>query len=416
MNKSPQFASGPFSLNGRDYHLPACPVVAVCIDGCADEYLSSAIAHGRMPHLQEMAAGGFRGLARGAMPSFTNVNNAAIACGGPPSLTGIPGNFFLDPDSGEEVMMNSPEYLRAPTVFSAASRAGRKVAVVTAKDKLRKFLSKDLEAGICFSSEKANETSVEENGIEDAEALVGRPTPEVYSGDLSLFALEAGAALLERGDADFLYLTLSDYVQHKHTPDEPEALEFYAGIDSVIGRCLDAGARVGITADHGMNGKTTAGKPNVVFVEDELRAAFGAGIRVICTITDPYVVHHGALGGFVVVHLEDPSRADAICRHCLTLPGVAEALPREAAAAKLELPADRLGDLVVLSTRNWVLGRSAEHHDLAMLGGVLRSHGSRYEEIVPLILSEPMPQSQQENAWSDLRSFDLFPLLCPVPS
>ncbi|MDE0914573.1 MAG: phosphonoacetate hydrolase [Planctomycetota bacterium] len=416
MNDSPQIASGPFRLNGRDYQLPACPVVAVCIDGCADEYLSSAIAHGHMPRLQQMAASGFRGMARGAMPSFTNVNNAAIACGGPPSLTGISGNFFLDPDSGEEVMMNSPEYLRAPTVFAAASHAGRKVAVVTAKDKLRKFLSKDLEAGICFSSEKANETSMEENGIEDAEALVGRSTPEVYSGDLSLFAMEAGAALLERGEADFLYLTLSDYVQHKHTPDEPEALEFYAGIDAVIGRCLDAGARVGVTADHGMNGKTTAGKPNVLFVEDELRAAFGAGVRVICTITDPYVVHHGALGGFVVVHLEDPSLAEAICRHCLTLPGVAEALPREAAAAKLELPADRLGDLVVLSTRNWVLGRSAEHHDLAMLGGVLRSHGSRYEEIVPLILSEPMPQSQLENAWSDLRSFDLFPLLCPVSS
>ena len=145
MNDSSQFASGPFNLNGRDYQLPPCPVVAICIDGCADEYLSSAIARGHMPRLRQMAAGGFRGLARGAMPSFTNVNNAAIACGGPPSLTGIPGNFFLDPDSGEEVMMNSPEYLRAPTVFAAVARAGRKVAVVTAKDKLRKFLSKGLE-------------------------------------------------------------------------------------------------------------------------------------------------------------------------------------------------------------------------------------------------------------------------------
>jgi len=191
-------------------------------------------------------------------------------------------------------------------------------------------------------------------------------------------------------------------------------LEFYAGIDAVIGRCLDAGAHVGVTADHGMNGKTTNGKPNVLFVEDELRSVFGSGIRVICTITDPYVVHHGALGGFVVVHLEEPSRADAICRHCMTLPGVAEALPREIAATKLELPADRLGDLVVLSTRDWVLGRTAEHHDLDMLGGVLRSHGSRYEEMVPLILSEPLPQSLQEHAWSDLRSFDLFPLLCPA--
>lgn len=413
MNASP--ATALVESNGRRYSLPPCPVVVICIDGCADEYLSTALARGRMPHLQKMVPEGFRTLARGAMPSFTNVNNAAIVCGVPPSQTGIGGNFFLDPESGEEVMMNSPDYMRAETLFVAASKAGRRVAIVTAKDKLRKLLGKDLEGGICFSSEKAGETTLAEHGIENVEKLVGRPTPEVYSADLSLYALEAGAAILERGDADFLYLTLSDYIQHKHAPDEPEALELYAGIDAVIGRCLAAGARVGVTADHGMNGKVRDGAPNVIYLEDELRSAFGGGIRVICTITDPYVVHHGALGGFVVVHLEDASKTDEVSRYCLGLPGVAEALPRELAAAHMELPVDRLGDIVVLADRSTVLGRGAADHDLSLLGGCLRSHGSRYEEMVPFITSHPLPAHLRAHAFTDLRSFDLFAFLCPAP-
>ncbi len=413
MSHTPPPTTSDIELNGRAYALPDEPIVVICIDGCADEYLSNAIAKGRMPQLEQMLENGYRGVARGAMPSFTNVNNAAIACGGPPSLTGIPGNFFLDPDTGEEVMMNDPSYLRAKTIFEIASGAGRRVAIVTAKDKLRRFLSKGLEGGICFSSERASDATLEENGVEQVEELVGRPTPDVYSGDLSLFALEAGAALLERGDADFLYLTLSDYVQHKHAPDEPEALDFYAGIDAVIGRCLAAGARVGVTADHGMNGKTTAGAPNVLFLEDCLREAFGDGIRVICTITDPYVVHHGALGGFVVVHIENDAAVEDVIQYCLSQPGVAEALPRELAAQKLELPADRLGDLVVLADRKTVIGRNQTDHDLGMLKGVLRSHGSRYEEIVPFILSTPLPNAFREPAWTDLRSFEIFQYLCP---
>ena len=406
-------STGSFELNGRSYSLPAAPVVAICIDGCADEYISSALAAGCMPRLAGMIqGGGFRGLARGAMPSFTNVNNAAIACGVPPSVTGIPGNFFIDPDSGEEVMINSGKYLRVGTIFAAAAEHGRRVAIVTAKDKLRRLLGEGMKGGICFSSERAADATMEENGIDNVVEMVGRATPDVYSGDLSLYALQAGACLLEDGRADFLYLTLSDYIQHKHTPEAPEALEFYAGIDAVIGRCLDAGAIVGVTADHGMNGKASGGAPNVLYLEDKLSETFGSGIRVICTITDPYVVHHGALGGFVVVHLEDQSQVEAITRFCQQLPGVAEALPREVAASKLELPIDRLGDIVVLADRSSVIGRRKENHDLKMLNGILRSHGSRYEEIVPLLLSTPMPKAFHESAWSDLRSFDLFACLC----
>lgn len=403
-----------FRLNDHEYRLPAAPVVAICIDGCANEYLDQAFLHGVMPRTVAMLRqGGYRGLVRGALPSFTNVNNASVICGAPPCITGISGNFFLDPDSGQEVMMNAASYLRSETILAKASAGGRQVAMVTAKDKLRTLLARGLD-GICFSAEKADQATLENNKIDQVEELVGAPTPSVYSGELSLFALRAGATLLEQGRADFLYLTLSDYVQHKHAPHETEALDFYAGIDAVVGRCLDAGAVLGITADHGMNGKTNEERPNIIFLEEKLSQQFGPGNRVICTITDPYVVHHGALGGFVTIHLADPSQAEEIGKWCLQLPGIAEVHGRQQAAWKLELPEDRIGDLVVLATRDFVIGRTSEDHDLSLLGNVLRSHGSRYEEMVPLLTSTPLNPGHLAYAQGDPRSFDLFRFLCPA--
>ena len=411
--ESTSFATTPFVVHDREYRPPTRPVVTVCIDGCADEYLDQAIQRGRAPHIARIAERGYRGLVRGALPSFTNVNNASIVTGMPPQVHGVAGNFFLDPESGEAVMMNDARYLRGDTILAAAERAGRKVAVVSAKDKLRTLLTKGLD-GIAFSAEKAPETDVSRFGIDDLEGFVGRPAPPIYSGDASVWAMEAGAALLEAGHADWIYVTLSDYVQHKHAPDAPEALDFYSGLDAAIGRYLAVGAVVGITADHGMNGKTdAAGRPKVVWVEDELRARCGDGIRVVCTITDPYVVHHGALGGLVNVHVDDPARAEVVARAALEIDGILEAWPRSLAAARLELPVDRIGDVVVLGARDTALGRTADAHDLSQLGDVpLRSHGSRYEELVPLLVSEPLPAERRGWANADPRSFDLYAVLC----
>ena len=74
----------PFESNGRHYAAPARPIAVLCIDGCADEYITESIAQGRMPRLEAMVKSGYRGMARGALPSFTNVNNSAIVTGMPP--------------------------------------------------------------------------------------------------------------------------------------------------------------------------------------------------------------------------------------------------------------------------------------------------------------------------------------------
>ncbi len=403
------FSTSPFSVNGRRYRPPAKPAVVICMDGCADDYLTAAIARGRMPNLARMAAGGYRGLARAALPTYTNVNNASIVTGVPPSVTGISGNFFLDPGSRAEVMMNSARYLRCDTILAAAARSGRKVAMVTAKEKLRDLLTRGLQ-GIAFSAERAGEQIRDLPGLENLAESVREGSPDIYSAEASLFVLRAGVALLESRRSDFLYLSLTDYVQHQYPPAAPESLDFYEAIDDQLGRLLELGAAVGATADHGMNAKTRPdGQPNVIYLESELRERFGGGVTVICPITDPYVVHHGALGSAVTIHLAEGLSEKKIGQWLARRRGVAEVWTRSEAATRLELPPDRIGDLVVFSGREVVMGRTPEYHDLHRLRGGLRSHGGRFEETVPLLLSEP---GSRAGTAKDPRNFDVFAYLC----
>lgn len=397
-----------FSVNGKYYTLPEKPVVVVCFDGCGDEYLDIALAQDKMPHLKQMTNHGYRGMVRGALPSFTNVNNTSIVTGVSPAKHGICGNFFYDRERDEEIMMNSASYLRAPTILAAAAQAGRKVAVITAKDKLRDILSYQL-AGIAFSAERAHEAQQETHGISGINEVVGLETPPVYSADASLFVLKAGVALLQQQKADFLYLSLTDYMQHKYAPEAAEAVTFYEAIDAEFGHLLSLGAIVGITADHGMNAKQNPdGSPKVVYLESLLQAQFGAGFRVICPITDPYVKHHGALGSYVLVYLPEDMDKHQVKAWLLQQPGITEVHGHDTALHLLEQPEDRIGDLVVMSARDTVIGKTPADHDLSALESGLRSHGGRYEEMVPMVISHPLHEKYKAKAAGDPRNFDIF--------
>jgi phosphonoacetate hydrolase len=397
-----------FTANGIAYSPTASPVVVICMDGSADEYLDAALMRDRMPNLKHMARVGYRGMARSALPSFTNVNNASIVTGVSPAAHGICGNYFYDTESNEEVMMNSARYLRCETILAAAANAGRKVATITAKEKLRDILSHRLK-GIAFSAEKAAQSTFEIHGIEAADKALGLATPSIYSADASLFVLRAGVRLLEQRKADFLYLSLTDYMQHTYAPETQESLDFYEALDTELGHLLKLGAIIGATADHGMNAKVREdGTPHVLFVETLLSERFGDGFRVICPITDPYVKHHGALGSYAVVHVPDPSMIGQIKTWLLTQHGITEVYEKELAARKLEQPEDRIGDLIVMSGRDVVLGRTPEYHDLSTLDGTLRSHGGRYEEMVPFITSHALNSKYKMRAGTDPRNFDIF--------
>jgi phosphonoacetate hydrolase len=399
-------------VNGRAYAKPKRPTVVVCLDGCDPRYLNFGNAAQVFTNISRMMRDGFSALADAAMPTFTNPNNVSIVTGAPPVVHGISGNYYLDRATGEEIMIVDASPMRATTILAEMSRVGVRVAAVTAKDKLRKMLGHRMAGGICFSSEKAGSATLAENGIENVEALVGRPAPDMYSPDLSLFVLDAGIKLLEQGRADLLYLSLSDLVQHAHGPGEREADAFHGAVDAKIGRLAELGAVVGLIADHGMNDKINAdGTPRVVFLEEELNRHFGTNaVRVICPITDPFVKHHGALGSFVRVYLRARLQLADVMDVAAAIPGIALVLDGKSAAGRYEMPLDREGDFVAIGDTHSVIGSSRAEHDLAGLNGHrLRSHGGLSEQIVPFILSHPINQSYRTLAEARrLRNFDIF--------
>jgi phosphonoacetate hydrolase len=393
------------TVNGRSYRTRSVPVVGICLDGTDPSYLEAA--SGVMPNLTAMAAKGSRGVAQSVIPSFTNPNNIAMATGVPPSVNGICGNYYYDQVTGVEVMMNDPKYLRCPTIFSAVGEAGVPVAVVTAKDKLRLLLGHGLK-GICFSVEGVRKGAVPDKARRIVEKM-SQPAPDIYDPEISVYCIEAGVRLLETEKIGLAYLTTTDFVQHKYKPGSAEANAFYARIDHFIG-CLDQfGAIVAITADHGMNDKVNPdGSPKVQFLETLLVDAGFREARVILPITDPYVVHHGALGSYATVYLGSGSIDDA--RGFLgKIPGVELVLDRSEAAKRFQLPADRIGDFVVLADRSTTLGRTPSWHDLSVVESGLRSHGGLHEQRVPFIFNRQLQSTYADRlAAGEARNFDLF--------
>ncbi|MBV9752270.1 MAG: phosphonoacetate hydrolase [Hyphomicrobiales bacterium] len=398
------------SVNGRDYRFPRVPTVVVCIDGSEPGYIERAVEKGLAPNLDRLMKSGENRLANSVIPSFTNPNNISIITGGPPRVHGIAGNYFFDRTTGEEVMMNEARFMRAPTIMQGFHDAGAKVAVVTAKDKLRTLLGNGLDfssgRAIAFSSEKADKATLAENGIAEVTGFVGKPVPDVYSAELSEFVLAAGVKLLEGFRPDLMYLSTTDYVQHKSAPGSRAANDFYAMLDRYVGLLDAQGCVLALTADHGMNDKHKHDlSPDVIYLQDLFDHWIGERkARVILPITDPYVVHHGALGSFATVYLPQGADAAGLAKRLAAIEGVALVSSNAEAAARFELPPDRIGDLVVLSTRHKVLGTSASRHDLSGLTEPLRSHGGLTEQTVPIIVNRKLDWAQAQ----PLRNYDVF--------
>ncbi len=402
-------------LNGIRYQRPARPVAVVCIDGGDPKYMEQGLHDGIIPNIARFMTDGFSTIARGSMPSFTCPNNMSIVTGTEPQVHGISGNFYLNRETNEPVVMTGPELLRTRSLMSEFSRHGVQVVSITAKDKLRQQLQKDMDlssGSMSFSAQHAGQCTLAENGIEDVLTFVGQPQPDMYSADLSLFVLDAGIQLLETRRPDILYLSLTDFIQHSHAPGTPVANQFYRDLDARFGRLAELGAIVALTADHGMNDKADAdGEPNVIFLQDILDRDLGMGATtVICPITDAFVGHHGALGGFVRVYCHDGHRAEEVLEIVSDLPGVAKAWSAVSVARELEQPLDREGDVAVMGDAYTVIGGREVEHDLSALkGSRLRTHGSLFEADVPFIISDPLNGPYAERgAVGGRRSHELF--------
>ena len=369
------------------------PVVVICLDGSQKEYLDMASQSKLTPNLDKIINNGEFVLAHSAIPSFTNPNNISIVTGQPSAVHGICGNFFYTPSTGKEVMMNDPQYLRTPTIFQKFYEQGKKIVVITAKDKLRALLGNGLKfdenRAICFSSEKSDQAILEKNGIENVNEWLDTPVPDVYSQGLSEFVMKAGVKILNDFKPDIMYLSTTDFIQHKYEPGHEIANQFYQMFDQQIGLLNTHDISLVITADHGMKAKTnSAGEPNAIFLEDLLNEKFPEeNFKVILPITDPYVVHHGSLGSFAMIYVENQKLISDVIGEIKKTPQIDEVLNKLDACKIYHLPEDRTGDIICMSSESFTIGSSESKHDLSSLREPLRSHGGLHEREVPFIIN-----------------------------
>ena len=379
-------------INKREYPTKfSKTVVVICLDGSQKEYLEEASKSNLTPNLDKLISNGENLLVHSAIPSFTNPNNISIVTGQPSSVHGICGNFFYTPETGEEVMMNDPKYMRAPTIFEKFYTSGSKIALVTAKDKLRTLLGNGLsfddDRAICFSAEKSDQATKEFNGMDNINDWLGMSVPEVYSEGLSEFVMAAGVKLLEEFKPNIMYLSTTDYIQHKYAPGNETANKFYAMFDKYIGLLNKENVSIIITADHGMKPKSKDdGTPNAVFLQDYLNKKFEPNMaKVILPITDPYVVHHGSLGSFATIYLEDKSKVNLVIDAIKEIKDIEVVLTKEEGCSAYNLPTDRMGDIICMSSEFMTIGSSEDKHNLSGLDEPLRSHGGLHEREVPFI-------------------------------
>ena len=148
----------------------------------------------------------------------------------------------------------------------------------------------------------------------------------------------------------------------------------------------------------------------MIFLQDVLDRAHGPGrTKVILPITDPNVVHHGALGSFATIYLYGPSLED-VAKVIANEAGIDVVLDRKQGCARFELPLDRMGDLIVVSggkTHSKVIGTSRDKHDLSGLTEPLRSHGGLSEQEIPIIVNR-----KTQGLSGSLRNFDAFAIGC----
>ena len=384
--------SSQIEINERIYPgTPSSTAIVICLDGSQKEYFEEASKLNLTPNIDSFKKNGEDLLVNSAIPSFTNPNNISIVTGRPSSIHGICGNFFYTPSTGEEVMMNDPQFLRAPTIFQKYYEQGARIAIVTAKDKLRKLLSHGLKfnesRAICFSSEKSDQANLNENGIEEVNKWLGMDVPNVYSQGLSEFVMAAGVKILNEHNPDIMYLSTTDFIQHKYAPGDEVANTFYAMFDKYIGQLNINNNSIIVTADHGMQPKSKSdGSANAIFLQDILDEKLGKDIsKVILPITDPYVVHHGALGSFATVYLNDKSRIHDAILEIQKIEDIEVVLTNEEGCAQYDLPTDRMGDIICMSSKNSTIGSLEKAHDLSKLKEPLRSHGGLHEREVPFI-------------------------------
>jgi len=355
--------------------------IIICLDGCGPEYF----AQSAIPNLDAIARSGFSTIGQAIVPTVTNVNNTTIVTASFPEVHGITSNYFLDPKSGQEVYMESSEFLLADTMFRRVAGKGQKSVLLTAKDKLKTLIQDG--ATIAESAEKPSPWLVDR---------LGAP-PDIYSIEINHWLLRAARELLEEASPDLLYVTTTDYVTHKYPPESERSQWNINEVDRLIGEIMNVSedTEIVVTADHGMNPKTRALDLNRILHGHRIAA------NAIPIIKDRYVVHHQNLGGAAYVYLEDAALLDEAMELLKEEKGVENVMASSQAAKLYHLHPERIGQLFILADVDTVFGSLPSAREEVKI----RSHGSLYEREIPIFARGPGPMSVRPKSNRDVAAW-----------
>lgn len=349
---------------------PATPsrqrVCVVLLDGFGTDYYERS----HMPTLKAWARDGFYKKIQGVMPSVTNTNLSGVCCGVYADEHGITGNSYWDPQTEQEQFMSDGNLLTSATLFQRAARFGIRSALVSSKQKTIGLLRQG--ADLAVGSQQPPAEVIQRHGR----------APDVYSADVNYWVWRVAVDIIKNQPRiGLLFVHTTDYPMHMHPPDASDSQAHLRSIDNYLKEAAEADPDLAffITADHGMNFKTT-----VVDLQKAL-AARGRAVRVaISAERDQYPRHHGGFGGTSYVYLNAPTDAGKVANALREVPGVEEVLTRAEAARKYRLNPYRIGDLWVTATKDVVFGTASEERQGLAKG--YRSHGSAHERDIPCII------------------------------
>ena len=341
-------------------------LVVALLDGLGIDYFEM----GPMPVLQKMRWEGFYRPVRAVVPTVTNVNNVSVCCGAWPDEHGISANSYFDPRAGQAAYMNSADLIRTETLFQRARRQGVRGALLTSKRKTVELFHKGTEIAIAAEAPSPDEV-----------ARYGSP-PDIYSSEINEWLWKAAVDLLRsRRDLGVLYVHTTDYPMHRWAPEEEGSRNHLSRIDSLIGEAREAApdAAFLFTADHGMNRKRRCW--------DLTRACSERGVSLKFALSperDYYIQHHRNFAGSAWIWVNRREDLPAVSEICWSLEGVECVLTREEAARQFRLPAEHVGDLMVLGDPETVFGDLDQARE--ELPPTYRAHGSIHEADVPLMI------------------------------
>jgi len=340
-------------------------IIVAMLDGFGWDYREKS----GMPALGRMAENDRMQKGSAVFPTLTNVNNVSIACGCWPEIHGVAANSYYDEASNSARFLEDSSFLKCRTLFSRAAEQGIKSALLTCKSKTLGILGKDVELGLAAENLSGN--------------LLDRYSkpPSMYSAEINYWLWEAALDILDkRPDIGFLYVHTTDFPMHRWRPEEKESLLHLRRVDEYLGEAIRKApdAALLVTADHGMNNK--------IFCLDLARICAGRGWPLqfaVSPVADRLIEHHGGHGGVSYLYLKRPGDTENVLQILNSLDGVEEVLDRQTAAYRFHLPADRLGDLVVLAGPDCVFGSLNEEKTLLPEG--YRNHGSLHESDIPIL-------------------------------